>query len=193
MENFTFKRITWICLVLIVYGLSGCKDDQKPIVNSSPAISLTKPTIETYPNNQFTIEASITDEAGIKSIHLSNQEWLLNKTIVLEGSNKEYSLKYKFLVPANEVVDSQHSIKVVVTNIGDKTTEVTLPVNLTLDVTKPSMVVSKPTDQSSYFINTQSGANEFKIEVALSDDKGLASLTVKNAGLGLGDAVCKRN
>jgi hypothetical protein len=189
MENFTFKRITWICLVLIVYGLSGCKDDQKPIVNSSPAISLTKPTIETYPNNQFTIEASITDEAGIKSIHLSNQEWLLNKTIVLEGSNKEYSLKYKFLVPANEVVDSQHSIKVVVTNIGDKTTEVTLPVNLTLDVTKPSMVVSKPTDQSSYFINTQSGANEFKIEVALSDDKGLASLTVKNAGLGLDDAV----
>jgi hypothetical protein len=189
MENFTFKRLTWICLILIVYCLSGCKDDQKPVVNSSPVIDLLQPVIETYPNNQFTIEANITDEAGIKSIQLSNSEWLMNKTIVFEDNKKAYDLKYKFNVPANEVVDSKHFVKIVVTNIGDKVTEITAPVNLTLDVIKPTMVISKPTDQSSYFINTQSGAAEFKIEVALSDDKGLASLTVKSAGLGLDDTV----
>jgi hypothetical protein len=189
MEKFTFKRLTWICLIPIIYGLSGCKEDQKPVVNSSPVIDLLQPVIETYPNNQFTIEANLTDEAGIKSIQLSNPEWLLNKTIVLEESKKEYSLKYKFRVPATEIIDSKHFVKIVVTNIGDKVTEVTLPVNLTLDVTNPSMVISKPTDQSSYFINTQNGATEFKIEVAVTDDKGLASLTVKSAGLGLDDAV----
>lgn len=186
----TARRLRTICFLLImVSAVLSCSDDDTPSVDSSPGIQLSTPIIESFPNTKFTVSATITDPAGLKSVHLQNDEWLLNKTINLEGSPKEYSLQYKFTVPSDEPVNSEHTITLSVVNIGNKVTELSVPVKLTLDVTPPTIVLSKPSDEGSYIVNADDGAIEFKIDASVSDDKALSTLVVKSAALGLDETV----
>src|SRR5690349_6190774 len=99
MKVFTIRKLTGLFLLIVACGVFSCKDDENIAVNSAPTIQLLKSKIETYPNKTFNISATIVDEAGIKSIHLGNQQWMLNKTITPTESPKEYELQYKFTVP----------------------------------------------------------------------------------------------
>jgi hypothetical protein len=190
MKFSTPRRLTRICALLImVFAILRCADDDTPSVDSAPVVQLANPIIESFPNTKFTISATVTDAAGLKSVQMKNEKWLLNKTIDLEGNPKEYSLNYKFTVPANEPLNSEHTIVLSAMNIGGKVTELSVPVKLTLDVTAPTIEVSKPSDDGSYIINAEEGVAEFKIALSVADDKGLATLKVKSAALDLDETV----
>ncbi|HEY8935802.1 MAG TPA: immunoglobulin-like domain-containing protein [Cyclobacteriaceae bacterium] len=180
----TTRGINRMCLLLFLAWIAvSCNDNEKPSVNSSPVVQLTKDVIESFPNTQFIISANISDEAGLQSIKLQNAEWLLDKEIQLSGAPKQYELRYKFTVPSSEQIGSEHTIKIVATNIGAKNTEITVPVNLTLDITAPALTVTKPSDGGSYII--KSGESEFKIDISFTDDKALSALKITCAPLGL--------
>jgi hypothetical protein len=190
MKFSTPRRLTRICTLLImVFAVLRCADDDTPAVDSAPVVQLTSPVIESFPNTKFTIAATLTDAAGLKSVQLKNEAWLLNKIIALEGNPKEYSLQYKFTVPANEPLNSEHTIELTAVNIGGMVTELSVPVKLTLDVTAPTIEISKPSDDGSYIINTEEGVAEFKIALSAADDKALATLKVKSAALDLDETV----
>jgi len=130
MEIFTTKQLGRILFMLvIVCGLLSCEDEEAS-VDSVPVVQLTSPVIESFAGKQITISANITDEAGLSTIDLQQEEWMLNKRIQLEGSPKEYELRYKFTLPDDLPIDSEHTIELRVANAGNKITEIAIPVKI---------------------------------------------------------------
>ena len=103
-------------LFAALFTFNSCDDDDNLSDVSIPEFSNFPTSISSAPGHEFVFEGMISDDNGISSVNMSYSNWYLDKTITFDNPPKEYNLKYKFLVPADETPDSSHTIQVSVTD-----------------------------------------------------------------------------
>jgi hypothetical protein len=173
------KHYQFYLMVLLISSLTiiGCKDSDSIEVDSTPFFDEVNEGIESLPGLDLTIEAVISDPAGIKSVNIKYQPWFLDKTIVKDSLPKSYRLRYNFRVPQEEVVGSSHTIPITVTNVGGKTTMKEIVVLLDKDITLPTINVVSPLDGSTVFINN---GNEIEFNITC-EDKSLTKFEITSS------------
>ncbi len=147
MKHLLFK-CTHAKLLLAVLAIAtmtvGCKDDNDypDVDGQAPTISLSKEHIQSEIGRQFTIAGTAADKDGLKSIRLQNSDLQIDKTIDLltiygDSLLHNYSLSYNITTAKTQTGDS-FPIKVTVTDVGGRETEVTQLVTMDGDFTPPS-------------------------------------------------------
>lgn len=167
-------------LFAALFTFNSCDDDDDLSDVSIPEFSNFPTSISSAPGYEFVFEGMISDDNGISSVNMSYSNWYLDKTITFDNPPKEYNLKYKFLVPADETPDSSHTIQVSVTDVADNTTTYDVVVTLDFDVTKPVITFNTPTAGESF-----AKGESVELNIDFSDDKELAMVKVVNEELGL--------
>ncbi|MDR1202350.1 MAG: hypothetical protein LBL58_12110 [Tannerellaceae bacterium] len=154
---------------------TGCSDDDGKFTDvdgQSPLITLTGEQIRTEAGREFTIEGKIEDKDGIRSIRLQNAELELDKTIDLLALYDElqysYDLKYKFKTNRDFTGDNL-TVKITVTDVGNRTTESSLLITMTGDFTAPVFTAAPDVSISVLIKNETRLSLKFSVE----DDKAL--------------------
>lgn len=177
MTSKIFSRI-FISTALFFVFASCDKDDE---INDSiiPGFSEFPTTITTAPGLEFVFEGIITDDIGISNVNIKYDKWYIDKYIEFDNPPKEYKLKYKFLVPADELPNTSHSVRVSATDIAGNTTTYDVAVNLDYDVINPEVIITAPINGTSYL-----SGDTVELNIDFSDDKALDSIIVLNEVLG---------
>jgi hypothetical protein len=127
--------------------VAGCKKDKEtvPDAPNSPKLTLSNEIIITTLGAEFTMEADLTDDMGLKSFTLRYDDWYLFNTVSLADLNnpKSYRVKYKFRMP-DTAANKIHSITLTATNVGNKATSKQYKVSLNTDF--PKMYLTETTD-----------------------------------------------
>lgn len=182
MKNKLFTRIflaiTTIMLLALV--IVSCEKDDEFMDAVNPEVENFITNISSAPGLEFKFEGKITDDNGIATVNIYYADWFIDKVIVFNEAPKEYTLNYKFLVPADAIAESSHTIKVGITDIGGNTITLDVLVTLDYDITKPEIVIVSPAPASPY-----SAGDSVDLNIQFSDDKALDSVMVFNAALDL--------
>jgi hypothetical protein len=187
MKNKLLNRIflSITALTFAVLLVVSCDSDDNAINDvTKPEVSNFMDNISTSPGVEFNFEGEIADETGIASIHISYENWFIDKVIVLNENPKEYSLNYKFLAPEDAVSGSSHSVKVGITDLGGNTITMDVLVILDLDITNPIVAFTSPLAGTNFSIGEL-----VTININVTDDFDLESLQVKSSLLNLDDVV----
>lgn len=174
-----FSRILLSTILFSLFVFTSCKDDDEINDTSIPIFSNFTTTITSAPDREFVFEGTISDDSGIQNVNINYDNWYVDKYLEFDNPPKEYKLKYKFLVPADEQADTSHTIKVSSTDIAGNTTTYDVVVNLDYDVINPEITVNTPINGASYFVG-----ETVELNIDFSDDKALDSIIVTNEVLG---------
>lgn len=171
----------------------SCSDDDgySAVDNQVPTITLPSERIQTEAGRQFTIEGTIKDADGIKSINLKSEGMMLDKTINLlelyDELQTEYALKYTYQRNYTKDWTDASSFPVLITVedvVGNKQTA-TVTVTADGDFTNPVFTVAPSTD-----VTVLVGPNpKFKLNCSVSDNKVLKSVHVVSADLNLDETI----
>jgi hypothetical protein len=113
---------SWQAIVLLLLSttfFAGCSEDEP--TGPPPTATFTTP-LAGAPGGKITFEGTATDENGIISIHLSNADLLLDKTIELSDKPKSYELDYEFEIPLETAV-GEYQVTITVKNKFNKSVE----------------------------------------------------------------------
>lgn len=137
-----------LIIVSFLFILISCKKDNAeklPAAPNPPKVVLMNEIIITTLGADFTMEADLQDEVGLKSFTLQYNDWYLYNTVTLKDSNypKSYHVKYKFRMP-DTAANKIHSISLTATNVGGKETSSQYKVSLNTDF--PKMYLIESTD-----------------------------------------------
>lgn len=179
MTSKIFSRFFITTVLFSFFVFTSCNDDDEINDNSIPVFSDFSTSITAAPGLEFVFEGTISDDSGISNINIKYDNWYVDKFIEFDTPPKEYRLKYKFLVPADEIPDTSHSVKVSATDLAGNTTTYDVAVNLDYDVINPEVMIAAPINGASYL---SGDTVEFNID--FSDDKALDSIIVLNDVLG---------
>lgn len=152
---------------------SSCDDDNEINDVLNPNISNLITPISSAPGVEFAFKGSITDDNGIKSININYDKWYLNKDISLDSPVKEYNLNYKFLVPADEVANSVHTLKLTAIDIAGNSTSYDVVVTLDSDITEPQVIFTSPISGTASTVG-----DSVNLNIDFSDNKALDSVIV---------------
>jgi hypothetical protein len=160
--------LVFFMLVLAALMLPACNPEEPIVDPTAPHIDLITENISTAPGVQFLIEASVSDDIGIKAIHLEKPDWFLDKLIDLSDSTrKEYLLSYKFLTPGDAAF-MPHTLLVLVEDHGGNITSAEVTLTMDRDVTPPLIKVTSP--ESGGLIQ---GGDELEFFIELTDANGI--------------------
>lgn len=168
------KLFAMMLFASIISGLAGCSDDDgyADVDGQAPAITLTSEHVRTEAGREFLIEGKAEDKDGIKSIRLQNQELELDKTIDLLAIYDEllyaYNLSYKFKIP-NGFTGDNLTVKVTVSDVGNRTAESSLLVTMDGDFTAP-VFTSAPDHAITVLMKEETKLN---LKFTVEDDKAL--------------------
>ena len=158
--------------------LVGCSsDDFKDVDGKAPTIELVTDHIQSEVGRAFKISGTITDNDGIQSIRLQNEELDLDKTIDLSDIYDEtltsYYLDYSFKTPSTLTGDN-FAIRVTVTDLGGRSTEQTILLTMDGDFTNPTFT-TVPDANITVLIKTQTKLN---LRFSVQDDKALDHINI---------------
>lgn len=177
MKKQILKFTLWTFLMTVLC-FAGCKEEATVFADVdglNPSIDLTTDHIRTELGKQFTLTGEITDNDGIKSIQLICYELDLEKTIdllaIYDEIKYEYDLSYKFIMP-EEVELNEFTIKVIVTDLGGRTTEQSVKITTDGDSISPVISDVNPADKTVYVLLTE-GSTSHNLSFNVTDDKGL--------------------
>lgn len=182
--NYMRKQIlnlTLCTLVMTLCCFSSCKQEDTfvDVDGQSPAMELVTDHVRTEYGKQFTLAGKISDKDGLKSVQLVCLELDLEKTIDLQAiydeTKYEYDLSYKFTMP-EEVSGNEFTIKVIVTDLGGRTTEQNVKITLDGDSTAPVISDVNPIDKIVYVLLAESNIHNLSFKV--TDDKGLSYVKI---------------
>lgn len=176
--------ISIFMFVFLAIGFS-CEDDVIE-VNSTPEFQSIEETISSLPGQVFTLNAVVSDPAGIQSVNINYNDWFLDKTIVKDSLPKTYELSYSFKVPADAIENSVHTVIVTASNVGNKTTSRNVTITLDKDVAAPAINISSPSDNGTVLINS---GNEIEFDINFSDNKELASFSIESSLLNVSQSL----
>lgn len=162
MKTVKTKLLCIFCLIVVIVS---CNDDSLRI-DSEPEFNSFLEDISSLPGEVITLEAVISDPAGVKSININYDKWFLDKTIVKDSLPDIYNLSYRFKVPDAEDEFSVHKISVTVTNAGDVANIKDVVVTLDKDIAAPVIMVNSPLDASTVLIGN---GDEISFDVDLTD------------------------
>jgi hypothetical protein len=168
------RTLLFYASILTGLLLWQCEPKDDPIDDpDAPVISLITTMISTAPGHEFWIEASITDDVGLKSVNLLKQDWFLDKDITLSDSiRKEYQLLYRFLTPADSE-ENDHSLLITVEDLGGNITSKEVPISLDKDIEPPVFKISSPQDGSNLF-----AGEKLKMFIEATDNSGIDSFAI---------------
>ncbi len=180
------KRFTLFLFILAVF-LSGCEKEKSITDNNTPGIELVSSTIHSQRGREITIKGTLTDPIGLKSVNIYNQNWYLDKTIVLDHdtTRTSYDLSYTFLVPENSA--DQEILVITLTNVGDKTNSANLTVIMDGDFDAPVITVNGSVSDGATIVPVD--GDVFDLDFTFTDERGLSYVTVKESTLGLNDSI----
>lgn len=179
MTSKIFSRIFISTVLFSLFVFTSCNEDDEINDSSIPVFSDFPTTITTAPGLEFVFEGTISDDSGISNVNIKYDNWYIDKFIEFDNPPKQYKLKYKFLVPADEMPDTSHSVKVSATDIAGNTTTYDVAVNLDYDVFNPEVIITAPINGTSYL-----AGDTVELNIDFSDDKALDSIIVINEVLG---------
>ena len=176
MTNYLKKSwLMMFALPVLAGGIMSCSDDDgySAVDNQVPTIMLPSDHIQTEAGRQFTIEGTIKDADGIKSINLKNEGMMLDKTINLlelyDELQTEYALKYTYQRNYTKDWPDASSFPVLITVedvVGNKQTA-TVTVTADGDFTLPTFTVA-----TSEEVTVLVGATpKFELQCSKSDNK----------------------
>lgn len=160
--------------------LFACDDDETSyavVDGALPTISM-ESKILAEPGRQFTIDATIKDNDGLKSIRLVNDEFYLDKTIDLIATHKEvlneYQLKYGYKPDTTFVETDKTVVTVTATDVlGNETTQ-NVTIQMNGDFTAPSFSVA-PSDEIFVLLKDET---KLKLGFTAIDDKALGKISI---------------
>lgn len=170
---------------------TGCSDDDyKDVDGQSPSLELSTEHIRTLIGHEFSIVGKIADKDGIRSVRLQNSDLYLDKTIDLQSIYQEplyeYELNYAFTIPQKTVGDS-FTVKVIVTDLGGRTTENSVLITMDGDYTAPTLnSISPSSDQISLVLSE--GTTQ-QVKFTAKDNKGLDYVEVVIPELEISDRL----
>jgi hypothetical protein len=194
MTNYLKKSwLMMFALPVLAGGIMSCSDDDgySAVDNQVPTIMLPSEHIQTEAGRQFTIEGTIKDADGIKSINLKNEGMMLDKTINLlelyDELQTEYALKYTYQRNYTKDWTDASSFPVLITVedvVGNKQTA-TVTVTADGDFTLPNFTVA-PSEEVTVLV----GPNpKFKLNCSVSDNKVLKSIHVVSNDLKIDETI----
>lgn len=169
-------NLTLWTLVITVLCFSSCKQEETfvDVDGQNPIMELTTNHIRTEYGKQFTLTGKISDKDGLKTVQLVCLDLDLEKTIDLQAIydeiKYEYDLLYRFTMPENFSSD-EFTIKVIVTDVGGRTTEQDVKITPDGDSTPPVISEINPADPIVYVLLTGNDVHNLSFKV--TDDKGL--------------------
>jgi len=99
-------KIGWIVVSFLILLFAGCEsteDTLNSLDHTVPVIQFTPDTLEVTAGEKVTINALLSDEAGIQRIEFTYGEWRLNTIIDLsaESDQATYTFSTEITVPVN--------------------------------------------------------------------------------------------
>jgi hypothetical protein len=184
-------------LILILVIFSTCKKEENTITATVPPDIEFSSDDNDYQNGNMisgaagqtmTVRATFTDEVGIKSFRIAYPEWHLDNNIDLatihQGETlKTYAFEYNFLIPEDADNAKNHNIQLVVTNLGNLSTEADIIVTLDGDYESPVIFNEFPGNNST--VPEEGLALRFDV----TDNKGLKFVVVEFPQLGFYDSI----
>ncbi|MDR1225904.1 MAG: hypothetical protein LBK47_03280 [Prevotellaceae bacterium] len=170
--------ISLLCASAVI-AFTGCKDDDgfSNVDGLAPVINLETEHVQTEAGREFTIAGTIEDNDGIGSIRLQCAELALDKTIDLLALRDtlvyNYELAYKFTTDKTFTGDNL-TVKITVTDVGERTTEKTLRITMDGDFTAPLFTASP--DAAITVLLKETTA--LKLRFTAEDDKALAYVDI---------------
>ncbi len=193
MTNYLKK--SWLmafALPMLLGSMMSCSSDEgySAVDNQVPTISLPSDRIQTEAGRQFTIEGTIKDADGIKSINLKSEGMMLDKTINLlelyDQLQTEYELKYTYQKKYTNGWTDASSFPVTITVedvVGNKQTA-TVTVTGDGDFTSPVFAVA-PSKELTVLVQNP----KLKLNCTVTDNKKLSYVQVKCADLNIDDRI----
>lgn len=167
-----YQFVSFLAISLV---LVGCQDDDVPSVDSAPSFTSLVQEISSLPGQTFTMQATITDPAGIKSVSLQYEPWFLDKTILRDPVTETYELNYSFLVPEEATEGTTHTILLTAENVGGVATTQEVTVTLDADIDAPQIVINSPADGATVLIGD---GEEISFDLNITDNQSLSEFTV---------------
>lgn len=174
-------NLTLWTLVITTLHFSGCKQEETfvDVDGQNPIMELTTDHIRAEYGKQFTLTGKISDTDGLKTVQLVCLDLDLEKTIdlqtIYDGIKYEYDLSYKFTMPEN-LSANEFIIKVIVTDLGGRTTEQNVKITPDGDSTVPVISEVNPTDPIVYVLLAENNVHNLSFKV--TDDKGLGCVSI---------------
>lgn len=99
-------KIGWIVVPFLILLFAGCEsteDTLNTLDHTVPVIKFTPDTLEVTAGEKVTINALLSDEAGIQRIEFTYGDWRINTIIVLPAESDEatYNFSTEITVPVN--------------------------------------------------------------------------------------------
>lgn len=124
------KKLQLIIICCILAVSYSCQDDEGITATVPPQIKFESENpfqedslIHAAEGKTFTIEATLTDDVGLKSFTVQKPDWNLNNTVDLTKyyttTLNEYKVAYSFGIPYELNADSIYTLKLSATNLGD--------------------------------------------------------------------------
>lgn len=189
--KFLHGSLFWTFLATATLA-TGCSDDDYPDVDGqSPTFELITEHIRTLTGHEFTIVGKVVDKDGIRSIKLQNTDLHLDKTIdlldIYQESVYEYELSYAFTIPEKQAGES-FTVKVLVTDLGGRTTESSVLITMDGDYTLPQFNSILYPSTTNVNLVLSEGTTQ-QVSFTATDDKGLAYVEVSVPELELNDRL----
>ncbi|MEL7589523.1 MAG: hypothetical protein AAGU19_22605 [Prolixibacteraceae bacterium] len=184
-------KLRWLTFFIILSTLfiSGCQDDEAdlPSVTKDPVLELSAGTIHTVQGRVMRMEGEISDEVGLLSVNLKNDNWFLDKTISFSTDSliKDYDLRYDFKVPEGATA-ADDEVTITVTNVGDRKVIKTVVVKMDGDFVVPALTVSSPVDGLTV---APVVPNPLDLSCLVTDSRRLGYLVVTESSLELYDSI----
>jgi hypothetical protein len=179
----------WMFFVTLLLNTSCSSDKDKysNVDGLNPTIALSTEHIQTELKREFTIKGTVEDKDGIRSIRMENTDINLDKTIdllsIFDELQYTYDLAYKFTIKDDTA--NSYPIKITVTDVGGRQTEVTELVTLDGDFTAPTFTII-PDANITILIKTKTKLN---LRFTAEDDKALDYVSVSIPELNYSETV----
>ena len=156
------KKISGIILICTAILSYSCENEDVITATKPPDVIF--PTgqnpfqedsiLHAAPGRDFTIEATLSDDVGLKSFNILYPDWYLDNTINLteyypDTILNEYDLSYHFKVPDDSDEESEYIFSLTATNLGGLSTVREIIVRLDGDYEAPAISNVYPGNNSA--------------------------------------------
>lgn len=183
MKKHFFKVCLWALLPMAI-SLAACDDskDWSDVDGQTPTLELKSDRIESGAGHRIMIEGTVTDKDGISSINLQCLDLYLDKTInlvdIYGAPQEKYDLSYIYDLTADEIGES-FIIKVIVTDVGGRSTSKDVLVTMDGDFYAPVFLVN-PDENVTVLSKAET---RFTLRFSVTDDKALDYVIVHIPGI----------
>lgn len=172
--------------IIQLAAFTACSEDDYSGDHEAPVIKLAKETDKWVPGREYTIQGQITENTGMKQVHIESAELGLNEDINFgRGLVTDFKLVYPFDVPAELPESGSYVINITALDVAGNASSSKMTLSLDGDVDAPVFaqapkarvdLVGKPN-------------MSYALEMKLTDNKQLKSLQIICPELSIDETV----